>query len=447
MRSYFILSICLIFLLRYFIPVDALLYVLALFTLAAFAGSVTLAKRLPQFFSVLMLLAGTVLTFAKGDGIKEAALGITTNIPLLTLLVLVPLLSIPFKLGGFFDSIQTYLKRLRNSPRKMFAGISGVIFLLGPILNLGSIRFIHDLVKDMRLHARLLTKAYMIGFATTILWSPYYAAVGITLLYLHVSIGSYMAYGIGLAILFLVIGNVLFGFSARKLTAEPDELSLSEPDAATAAIHRQKLKTLPLLILSLMAVTIVAEMLTGWSMLVLVSLLALVFPLLWVALSKQWSAFKDHLIDYRDKSVPVMNNETIMYISAGFFGQALRGTTFGEGINRFMTDIAQVSFLLFALFILLTMVTVTFIGIHQVVTVTVLATQMDPAMLGTTKEILAMVIMLSWMASSILSPVNPINLLVGTMTKRSSIEIGIKDNGVFVLVVCAVGLAILTYFH
>ncbi|GGG13437.1 hypothetical protein GCM10010916_32950 [Paenibacillus abyssi] len=374
---------------------------------------------------------------------EAAAQGITSNLPLLTLIVLVPLLSIPFKMGGFFDSILVYLRRLHNSPIKLFTGITSVLFFLGPILNLGSIRVIHDLIKDLRLKATFLSKAYLVGFSTTILWSPYYAAVGITLLYLQVSVVDYMSYGIGLAVLFLLVGIVMFGIWSKKQQLEAEDYQVEE----VTAVHRQKLKALPFIILTLMAVTITAEYITNWSMLVLVSLLSLLFPAVWMLYSRQWGPFKHHLVEYKDKAVPIMNNEIIMYISAGFFGQSLRGTTFGEGINVFMANVAQTSFLLFALFILVTMVCVTFVGIHQVVVVTVLATQMDPVMIGTSKEILAMVIMLAWSASSILSPVNPINLLVSTLLKKSSLEVGLRDNGLYVLVVCAIGIAILNFVH
>ena len=252
-----------------------------------------------------------------------------------------------------------------------------------------------------------------------------------------------MAYGFGLAVLFLVAGNVMLGMWARKRDLETDD----ESGAGITAADRKRMKQLPVIIFSLMLVAIAAESLTQWSMLVLVSLLALLFPLLWVSVSKQWGLLKNHVVEYRNKSVPVMDNEIMMYIRAGCFGQTLRDTSFGEGIGLFMTKLAEISFLWFALFILVAMVCVTFVGIHQVVFVTVFATQMDPAALGTTKEILAIVIMLAWSASSVLSPVNPINLLVSGLVKRSSIQIGLRDNGLYLALVSAMGIAILTIFH
>lgn len=448
MRSYFILSMCLLSIIQYFVRLPALQALLAVSATAAFLGSATHARKLPRFFSVLMFAAGAALTLWKGEGIAAMAQGITANLPLLTLLVLVPLLSIPFKLGGFFDAILFYLKRLGRSPRKLFAGITSVLFVMGPILNLGAIRIVHELVKELRLNASMLSKAYLVGFSTTILWSPYYAAVGIVLLYLHVSVGSYMLYGFGLALLFLLVGNVLFGWWARTrpLAVGPGDGEAEEGEE-TERTHRGKIRRLPVWIGALMLITLAAEAWTHWSMLVLVSLLALLFPLVWSLTSGAWDAFRAQLIDFRDRSVPMMHNETMMYISAGFFGQALKGSSFGNGVSLLMNELAARSFLLFALFIVVTMLAVTFVGIHQVVVVTVLATQMDPAALGTSKEILAMVVMLAWGASSILSPVNPINLLVSGLVNKSSLDVGLRDNGVYLLVTCALGLAILTLIH
>ncbi|WP_134703026.1 hypothetical protein [Ammoniphilus sp. YIM 78166] len=443
MRSYFILAMCCLFLIQYFVGSQVLQYALAIFATIAFLGSITLARRTPRFFSILMFLAGMVFTILKGDGVEAAVQGITANLPLLTLLVLVPLLSIPLKMGGFFDSILSYLKQFENQPRKLFLGITTVLFFLSPILNIGAIRIVHEFAQKLKLNSTFLSKAYLVGFSSTILWSPYYAAVAITLLYLQVSIADYVPYGLGLAILFLILGNLMFSLWAKKQkfgTAKPD----AEP---VSPKHRQRIKLLALIIFCLMAVTIIAEMITHWSMLVLVSFVAILFPVLWTLCSNQWKTLKQYLLDYRDHSVPIMNNEIIMYISAGFFGQSLTGTSFGYGLSKFMIDLAQHSFLLFALFILITMVGVTYMGIHQVVVVTVLATQMDPVLMGTTKEILALVIMLAWATSSVLSPVNPVNLLVSTLVKRTSIEVGTRDNGWFLLSMCTIGIAILTFFH
>ncbi|MCY9659857.1 hypothetical protein P5G65_16615 [Paenibacillus chondroitinus] len=439
MRSNFILGMCLLFLIQYFVHFQSFQYILAIMATIAFLGSVTLAKKVPRFFSVFMFAAGLALNYTKGQGIGAAAEGITANLSLLTLLVLVPLLSIPLKMGGFFESILLYLKRYQNHPRKMFMGISTVLFFLGPLLNIGAIRILDELIKGLRLKPTFLSKAYLIGFSTTILWSPYYAAVGVTLLYLHVSVKDYMSYGFGIAVLFLLIGNFMFGIWAKKqnFDVEGDYREVITPD------HRKRIKILAYMILSIMVVTIATESITHWSMLVIVSLLSILFPGIWGLFSKQWGSLKHHLVDYRDKAVPIMNNEIIMYISAGFFSQSLKGTVFGQGINVFMTHLAQKSFLLFALFILITMVCVTFVGIHQLVVVSVLATQMDPAMLGTSKEIIAMVIMMAWSASSVLSPVNPINLLVSTLVKKSSIGVGLKDNGAYLLIVCMLGIMIL----
>ena len=443
MRSYLILGMCFLFLIQYFINLHWLQLLLGVIASIVFIGSVSLASIIPRSISILMFVAAILSTLLKGKGFDEAAHGVTLNLPLLTLLVLVPLLSIPFRMGGYFDSILLYLKQYQNNPRKMFMGITTVLFFVAPILSLGSIRIVHDLFKNLRLNSTLLSKAYLVGFSPTILWSPYYGAVGITLLYLNVSISDYMANGIGIALLFLVSGNVLFGRWAKKQNFEKidAQVEIISPD------NKKKIKRLPLILLALLVVTIIIESITHWSMLVIVSLLSIVFPLTWSLFSKQRKLFTSLLMDYRDKSVPIMNNEIIVYISAGFFGASLKGTTLGKVINELMIDLSEISLVLLILFIFITMICVTFVGIHQVVVVTVLATQMDPGMLGTTKEILAMVFMMAWLVSSILSPLNPLNLMVSGLVKKSGLQVGILDNGLYLLVVSVLGILILNILN
>lgn len=66
-----------------------------------------------------------------------------------------PLLSIPLRLGGYFQSISVLLKNLLVQPKKLYAGITGTLFLLTPILNLGSVRIINEFLDELKLPAVL----------------------------------------------------------------------------------------------------------------------------------------------------------------------------------------------------------------------------------------------------------------------------------------------------
>jgi hypothetical protein len=443
MRSYFILAMCFLFLIYYFLPLGALGNILSIVAILAFAGSVTKASPIPRAFGVIMFTAGVFLDITKGKGIAGIVTGATMNLPLLTLVILVPLLSLPLKLGGYFESIFYYLQRLKHHPRKLFIGITSVLFFLGPILNIGSIRVIDELIKDLRLPSTWLAKAYLVGFSTTMLWSPYYASVALVISFLHLSVREYMAYGIGLALLFLVMGNLMFTFWVKNEPTSKEELSVDE----NTQFHKKQIIRLAAVVFTIMASTFVLEALTKWSMLVLVSLFSIVFPLLWAVLSKSWKSLWKEWILFKNHAVPVMNNEIVMYLSAGLFGKALEGSSFGQGIHYFLERISQVSFLLFAIVVVMIIVTITFTGVHQIVVVTALATQMDPITLGTSAPVLAMLLMLAWSISSVLSPANPLNLLVSRLVSLPATTVGLRANGLYLLVVSLIGLAVITILH
>lgn len=230
MRSYLILGMCGLFLIQYFARLHWLEPVIIVMTLIAFAGSATKANPTARWYGIVMLIVGVTLEWGKGTGFQGISDGISMNLPLLTLVILVPLLSLPLKLGGYFSAIHLFLQGLRHHPRSLFSGITSVLFILGPILNLGSVRMVDELLKDLKLPPPLLAKSYLVGFSTTMLWSPYYAAVGLVLYYLQIPVTGYMAYGIGLALLFLLIGNILFAISQSRhpLNMESEDTEFTE---------------------------------------------------------------------------------------------------------------------------------------------------------------------------------------------------------------------------
>lgn len=445
MRSYLILGMCGLFLIQYFAHVRWLEYLVIIMVLAAFMGSASKANTIPRWFGITMMITGIILEFQKGRGIEGVSEGISMNLPLLTLVILVPLLSIPLKLGGYFDAIDALLRGLLHHPRKLFAGITSVLFILGPILNLGSIRIVDELLKGLKLPPVMLAKSYLVGFSTTMLWSPYYASVALVLYYLKIPMIEYMAYGIGFALLFFLIGNGLFAFWSRRHPLSMDSFT----EAASAgesndSTYRQKLVRLVMIVVVLMSTTFILEALTHWSMLVIVSLLAIAFPVCWSLLFKDWKRLGTQLTDFRDRSVPIMNNEIVLFTSAGLLGNALQGTSFGSGIKWALNSLAQQSFFIFEISVILTVVIVTFIGIHPMVIVTALVTQMDAQQLGTTPIALAMLLMLAWSTSAVLSPVNPLNLLVSRLSGTTGINAGIRANGIHLLIVAILGLSIIT---
>ncbi|MBS4214909.1 hypothetical protein [Neobacillus rhizophilus] len=454
-KSLLILAMCLLYILHNFTHSNIFDYFLTAFTIVVFLSNLKQAEPLPRYFSICMFMLGFFINIYKGAVIEGTVKGILSYLPLLSLIILVPLLTIPIKLGGYYHSIQFFVEKLAHQLRKLFVSISILLFCLGPVLNIGTIRILHELIGSFKLAPEILAKSYLVGFwfSSVILWSPYYASVALVLYQLKVPILHYIPLGFTLAIIQLVTGNLLFWIWLKRrkdsdviarFVTSSDEQNINVQQGKK---HQKNMLNLAGLFSLIIGMTFLLEFLTKWSMLFLVSLVSITFPVLWAVTKGKWSDFTGQFIIFKNTSVVNMKNEIVLFISAGLFSKALTGTAAADSIKLFLAHTASISFLLFILFVAGTILVLTFIGVHQLVVVSALVTQMDANMLGTRPEVLALLLMLSWSLSSVLSPINPINLLVSRLLGKSSLSVGLRWNGVFLLTMLIIGSTFVYLIH
>ncbi|WP_318504064.1 hypothetical protein [Bacillus sp. T3] len=124
MRSNLILGMCFLFLVQYFAELQWLQLVVVGIALLAFLSCALYPDRFPRIIGVSMMGIGIVVEWSKGTGIEGISEGIFTILPLLCLITIAPLLSIPLKLGGFFESVSRLLHHLLHHPKKLYSGIT-----------------------------------------------------------------------------------------------------------------------------------------------------------------------------------------------------------------------------------------------------------------------------------------------------------------------------------
>lgn len=446
LKSTLILTMCLGYMVHFFMNSILSLFISLILCFIVFFMCLRNSNPLPRYFSMAMFALGIIFSASKGS-LQEIVTGLQSNLPLLTLIILVPMLSLPLKAEGYFESVQFYLEKWSADNRKIFGSISVFIFCLGPILNLGSIRIIHETIKEYKSEPVLLAKSYLVGFSTVILWSPYFASVAMVLYYLHVPLLDYIPLGLSLAAVQLVLGNLLFWGWLKK--NEPGNLfpPRSPMDNSLNGFHKRKMLNLFMLVLLLMAGIFSMEYITKWPMMFIVSLISILFPIVWSVVKQRKEDFLIGFKQYKTILVPRMDNEVVLFLSAGLFAKSLTGTVVADSIKHFLTNIANISFLLFIISVIGSILFFTFIGIHQIVIVTVLATQMNPELIGAAPEVLALLLMVSWSMSSVLSPVNPLNLLVSNSLKRSGIAVGFKWNGIYLVSMLITGTLFIYLIH
>jgi len=342
MRSYLILGMCALFIIQYFTQVQWLQYVVFTLAMLAFGGSATNADRFPRLLGMIMMTTGLIMEWAKGTGFGGIIQGIFLILPLICLITLAPLLSIPLKMGGYFEAVSSLLHRFLNQPRKLYAGLTGTLFFISPILNLASVRILNEFIEELKLPSAMSAKGYLVGFTTALTWSPYFASVSLVLHYLDVPFSEYILYGLGLSIMSLVVGNLLFALWEKR---NPIRYDVNTSEAFNRQ-HRTRLMKLGFFVLLLMSLCLSIEKLTNWSMIIIVCLISMTIPLVYVFKPKNRQKMTPLFIDFRDRTVPMMNNEVTLFMSAGMLAFALQGTTFANKMSTFLTSLANESFFL-----------------------------------------------------------------------------------------------------
>jgi len=443
MRSFLILAMCLLFLVQYFVQVHWLQLVVLFISFLVFLSSARYASPIPRILGIIMMCGGIIIEWNKGTGIQGISDGIFLILPLLCLIILVPLISIPLRLGGWFHSISHFLQNLTHHPRKLYAGITGTLFLLSPILNLGSIRIMNDFLKDLKLPSAISAKGYIVGFSTATLWSPYFASVSLILHYLNVPFKEFLLYGFSFSLIMLGTGNLLFYLWEKRHPLSLTELN----ELPLARKQKNDLVKVVLFILFLLTTCLFIERITKWSMMVIVCLLSILIPLLSGILTWNWKKMIPFYREYVQQTVPMVNNEITLFMSAGMLAFALKGTGIMNHVSLFLHELANQSFLLAALGIILIVFLLTYLGIHQIAVIGALAMQLNGAELGMSNNALAMILLLSWAISTAISPFSGLNLMVSRFASLTGNQVGLRMNGMYLLAVTFIGIAIISFIH
>jgi hypothetical protein len=143
--------------------------------------------------------------------------------------------------------------------------------------------------------------------------------VALTLHYLHIPISNYIVISLPLALLLLLLGNLIFFVSNDLNTSQSDSytsvVKLSQKH--TNRSHMFILCKLSFLIFLFIITILLIETITDWPMMFIVSVVSIITPLTWSVIYGKKNELIKHFEIFKNHSVPNMNNEVVMFISAG----------------------------------------------------------------------------------------------------------------------------------
>lgn len=422
-----ILLIVVVFI-KEFLKADFIVNLEIIFILLVLISGLTIAKGTSLYMSIVGLVIGHIVWFSYDMGGDIWFDAITKNLPLAILFVMVPVLSIPLKYGGYLEAFNYYVSKYSHRTKSLFFILSSFVFTLGSITNLGSVRVTHVLLEDVKFPNKFLASVYASGFATCITWSPYFGSVNLILYYTHVSFYKYLIFGFVMGVLALIVGNLLF---IRDKSLQEEVKANIKVISSTENDGTNKLKQLALVLIGLLVLVVIGEKFFEFSnMMLLVSLIAFFYSALWSILINKFKEFLKSMKTYY-KSVLQVKNEVIFFLSVGFFGVIIANTPIKSVIEMFFKHISGFSTFFLIETIIISIALFSCIGIHQVITVTTIALSLDPNLIGLSDISFALTLIAAWTIAMIFSPFAPFNIVVGGLLNKSAFKIGFDYNKIF----------------
>lgn len=432
--------IILLFIVNHIVTFDSQFIFLGTLTLILITLMLPSAKGLALSFSIGMLVIAGITAYVIDIPFKQSVPLFTQNMALVILISFAPVLSIPMQLGEYSKEVEKIIKNNTENPSYLYGGITGTFFILGTTLNMGSISIVHSVTGNNGFPKSFLSKAYTRGFTAVFLWSPFFASVFLILFSLDLSIGQYILYGFSLGVIQLIISNLWFNIY------EKSKIEFPTLNKEKEEIDSNKIKILLIAFALLILVILVADRFFEGNMSLLITIIIVGFSLIWSLLIRHIHSFLKGLIQYTQKAIPEKVNEIVLFLVAGFFSGIVSQTSLGRSIGSFFIRISDYSVFLVIFSIILFGIIFSFIGIHQIVFITLLLASIDTDEIGITNLIFALTLTSTWSISTLISPIGFVNLITAQLLSTEVTNV-IRWNVAFTFIMAISSTIVIYAYH
>ena len=258
------------------------------------------------------------------------------------------------------------------------------------------------------------------GFAGCIMWSPYFAAMALVLGRYELSWGGIVRVNLPLAI--VALGG---GFVVDCLRLPSGGFVV---EGKLSAGSRRILLSMIGFGLLLTVVMLFIEAWVGLSMILIVSMMAVVVPAAWSFFPGNRDVYVRGVRQYFQQTLPLLRGEVVLFLCAGFFAAAVAQSEVGQYINVFLRQVNLYGQFVTVLMFIGVIVLLAVIGVHPVISVSVLTGIVRPGDLGMTTEGLAVTMLSSWAIANVSSPFTAVNMMLAGLSGKSSVLTGLRWN-------------------
>ncbi|MGY4690037.1 TRAP transporter large permease subunit [Salibacterium sp. K-3] len=395
---------------------------------------------------IILLLIGSSLFYFYNPSFSRVLYSFGENMNLLALFLLIPFFGIVMSEAGYLQALQAFFlereKRHASHPYR-----TGFILTasMGSILNLGSMPLVYNLgyesfsaFENKRFGITLLR-----GFGFCMLWSPYFINVGLILSLYDLSWGRIGIFGLILALIYALIVWLFF-----RVTVFSGEHWVKNQQPAVQDKGRIKhgLWMLGIYILILLMLSFVMEFILPVSMLTAVSLTALFLPVIWSGGAGMVRTYIQGAAQHVTHSFHRLYNEIGIFITAGYFGEALSLSDAGKWLSGMMMKGSGGIIPLFILLLIAVAMALAFVGIHPVIIVLGFGSSLQPEQFGVDPAFMGLMLLTAWMLAVQVSPFSGSVLMASHLMKEKPRHV-IRKNAPFIAAVTVVLTTVLSTMH
>ena len=184
---------------------------------------------------------------------------------------------------------------------------------------------------------------------------------------------------------------------------------------------------------------------SGVSAIIVVSVLALIYPMIWLILIKRLPVFfREFKGDYFHNRLPSIKNEMILFVGAGLLANSINYSHLGDYVPQILSYLVGHNGLLLTLVIIGSTLCLAALGVHPIATVTIFGGTIKAAAYGVSPTYLALVLAISWAMGTSISPSAANVIAVSSIVGESPLQVGIRWNGPYVILATLVLVVFLT---
>lgn len=360
---------------------------LSALSLLAVLGSLPASGWVTRLLATLFLVSGSWMLFQHGASWLDYFGAFGEMAYLLALFVVLPVCSVPVKLGGYSQAIQTVLLGRIGGAFQLNCLVTTLAYICGSFMSLAAVPIMMASMEPVvraypiQHKERFIAVSTAYGYALPILWTPVSGVVGVVLYTLHVEWLMLFPVLFALSIVCLLANWLIYYFiEADGGTVAAEVANLRESDAASP------LPRLLEMVLAIVLLIVGLALLEYWlhlGLITAVTLLVIPFALAWSLVIGRGQAFYAEAGMQMATRLPRMADQFLIFLSAGFFARAMHLSGFDHTANllflHWHEDLGTIPFLLLMPPMALL---ASFLGMHPLVMMALLGESLKPEVLG-----------------------------------------------------------------